>query len=348
MLVDILSGGDSSRFERNIVRQGQAAAAFVGVVDYLGASLVYAIGYPNAGDTVEMVQALVRTEFDEVIANGVTEAELTRVKKQMQVGSITSFRESARNTAEWLQDAVLTFDDPAGIANELAQYEAVTAADIQRVAQAYLCRQPLNILVTLPEGEEVMAAYPGLLVEPVEPGLSKVNGMETAPEVVEIELTDELLADLPAGIISRSEAPASLPVAESNFPPFNTFTLNNDMEVIFVKQSEVPKLHLQLFVGGSNAAAPANKQGVADLMAELLTKGTAIRSAAQIAERIESVGGSVGSNAGLEWVSLSVEALSSDARLAFNMLDDMARHPTFPQSEFDVIKGQILTFLEQG
>jgi zinc protease len=158
---------------------------------------------------------------------------------------------------------------------------------------------------------------------------------------------DEILAKLPAGVVNRTAAPAPLPVGQSEFPPFETFTLDNGLTVIFVRQPELPKLSLQLYVGGSNAAAPANRQGVADFMAELLTKGTAIRSAAQIAQTIEAAGGSVRANASLEWVSLAVEALSLDARLAFNLLDDLARHPTFPQKEFDIIKEQTLTFLEQ-
>ncbi len=351
LLVDILGSGDSSRFEQNIIRQGLAASAFIGLRDYQGASILFSGAFPNAGDTIETTQALLRAEFDEVMANGVTEAELARVKKQIQVGAITSFRQSAHSTAEWLQDAVLTFGDPYAIADELAQYEAVILEEVQRVAQTYFCDRPMNILVTLPEGEEVLANYPGLLVEPVQVegsrGIPMPGPDETGPEVEKIELTDELLAGLPEGIISRTTRPASLPVAKSNFPPFDTFSLDNGLEVIFVQQPEVPKLRLELFVGGSNAAAPADKQGVADFMAELLTKGTTTRSAAQIAQRIESVGGSVGSSAALEWTTLSVETLSTNTPLAFNFLEDMARHSNFPQKEFDVIKEQTLTFLEQ-
>jgi predicted Zn-dependent peptidase len=43
-----------------------------------------------------------------------------------------------------------------------------------------------------------------------------------------------------------------------------------------------------------------------------------------------------------------VQAPRSEARLAFNMLEDMARHPTFPQNEFEVVKEQALTFIEQA
>lgn len=112
-------------------------------------------------------------------------------------------------------------------------------------------------------------------------------------------------------------------------------------------QTETPKLRLQLNVGGSNAAAPAEQQGVADLMADLLTKGTESRSAAEIAETIEAAGGSVGSSAALEWTSLSVDAPTTETTLAFDLLSDMARHATFPKKEFDVVKTQTLTFLEQ-
>ena len=115
LLIDILAGGNSSRFEQNIVRQGKAASAYVGLNDYLGASILYVITQPNTGDTLEAMQKLVKTEFDKVMTDGVTDAELDRVKKQNLVGAITSFRESALNTAEWLQDTTLTFGDPKTI-----------------------------------------------------------------------------------------------------------------------------------------------------------------------------------------------------------------------------------------
>lgn len=343
LLTDILAGGNSSRFEQNIIQQGKAASAYVGLSDYLGASILYAIAQPNSGDSLDAMPKLVRDEFEKVMTDGVTEAELERVKRQELVGTITSFRESALNTAEWLQDAVLTFGDPNTIEKELSQYQAVTLDDIQRVAQTYLCDKPMNIQLTLKEGQEVLSKAPEPLVKPVEAKATP----EPASNVLDLKLTDDVLAKLPEGVISRTSVPAALPVSESNFPPFEQFTLDNGLNVIFVPQTEVPKLRLQLNVGGSNAAASVDKQGVADLMADLLTKGTQTRTAAEIAETIEAAGGSVGSSAALEWTSLSVDAVASDASLAFDLLSDMARNSTFPEKEFQVDQTQTLTFLEQ-
>jgi zinc protease len=348
LLMDILGRGDSSRLEQNIVRQGQAAAAFAGLADYLAASVVYVGGFPNTGDPAETVGDLIRAEFDGIIADGVTQEELDRAKQRTLVGAITGFRASALSTAEALQNAVLTFDDPNAILDELEMYQAVTLEGVQRVAQTYLFDRPANILITLPQGEEVLAKYRGTLVEPVE----VEAGDEPGSEVLEVKLNasrlGEMLAELPEGIISRAEAPASLPVTETTFPPFETFTLDNGMDVIFVEQSEVPKLRLQLFLGGGDAATPAEVHGLAGVMAELLTKGTASRTAAEIAQEIESAGGSVDSDASLEWVSLNVESLSTDAELAFDLLGDMTRHSVFPQNEFGIVKDQTLVFLEQA
>jgi zinc protease len=344
LLTDILGSGSSSRFEQDIVQQGLAASAFVGLNDYLGASILYSVALPNSGDTAAAMQKLVLAEFDKVRKEGVTQAELDRVKKQLLVNAITSFRQSAFNSAEWLQDYTLSFGDPKSIEADLAHYQAVTQADIQRVAQTYLCDKPMNFQTVLPKGQQELAPYPGLLAKPVE-GIT-ASPTPAAPPL-DVKSTDPVWASLPKGVINRTGVPASLGELSSNFPPFETFKLSNGMQVIFVQQHEVPKLHLELVVGGSNPAAPADKQGIADLMAELITKGTTTRSAAQIAQTIESAGGSVDSNAALEWTSVSVDALASDSGLAFDLLNDLARNATFPQKEFDVAQTQMLTYLEQ-
>lgn len=347
LLTDILADGDSSRYEQNIIRTGEAAAAYTGLSDYLGGSILYTLGYPNVGDSPDDTAALIRREVDRIISDGVTDAELERVKTQKLVSSITGFRESVRSTSEWLQDAVRTFGDPAAMVDEMDMYQAVTADDIQRVAQTYFCDKPVNTLVTLPEGEEVLAESPAEpLVKPVD--IEIENPVYNADVPLTKKEMDTILADLPEGVVSRTAVPVSLPVSDSGLPPFETFTLDNGLEVIYVADDSVPVLNLWLYVGGSEAALPADKQGEAEFMADLLTKGTTTRSAQEIAEAIESVGGATQSSAALEWTSLGVSgALSTEADLSFDLLADMALNPTFPDKELEVIRGQTLTFLEQ-
>jgi zinc protease len=335
----ILSGGNSSRLERNIVQEGEAAAAFVGLNSYLGASVLYGAIYPNAGGDLEAMPPLLFEEFEKVRTEGVTEAELMRVKRQIVVGSISSYRGSVRETAEWLHDATLTFGSPEGIVTELAAYEAVTVEDVQRVAQTYLCDRPRNVQRVVAEGEQTLIGEVELeLGEPVAPTAS------SQPEP--LILPDSAIAALPAGTVTESEVPAPLGEASSDFPPSVTFTLENGLEVIFVEQHEVPQVQLQLVVGGSEKQAPADKQGVADLMTMLLTKGTVRKSAATIAELIENVGGSISASASLEWTVISADALTTDTKLVFDLVSEVARYSTFPPAELEVARTQTLSSLE--
>ena len=340
LLSSILSGGNASRLQRNVVQQGKAAAAFVGLDDRLGLTILYAAALPNQGGTLDEMASVMQEEFTKVRTEGVSEAELARVKQQVVAGSLTSYRASAHETAEWLQDATLTFGTPDSILTELALYEAVTVEDVQRVAQLYLCDKPMNFQLVVQDGEESTDT-----TTVVTPGGATEQAAAELPAVLEIP--DAAIAALPAGTVTTSEVPAPLGALTSNFPPFETFTLDNGLDVIFVPQNEVPKLQLQLVVGGANPAAGPEQQGIADLMADLITKGTVKKSAATIAELIEAVGGSISASAALEYTTVSVSTLTTDTRLAFSLLSEVARYAVFPQAEFDVAKAQTLTLLEQ-
>jgi len=340
ILSRILSGGDASRLEQNIVQQGKAAAAFVGLDYRLGLTILYAAALPNQGVGLDEMTALMLEEFAAVRRDGVTEAELARVKQQVLAGSLTAYRASAFDTAEWLQDAVLTFGSPDSILTELAMYEAVTVEDVQRVAQRYLCDKPMNYQLVLQEGEESRDT-----TTVVTPGAGMEQEEMEMPATVEV--ADAAIAALPEGTVTTNTVPAPLGPLTSNFPPFESFTLDNGLDVIFVPQHEVPKLQLQLVVGGANPAVDAEQQGIADLMADLITQGTVKKSAATIANLIESVGGSISAGAALEYTSVSVDTLTTDTRLAFSLLSEVARYAVFPQGEFDVAQTQTLTFLEQ-
>jgi len=341
LLADILGKGDSSRFEQNLIRQGLVATAFINQTDQLGTGLLYFGIYPHADESIEDGFDLVRAEFDKVIVDGVTPAELERVKQHQKLTAITSFRDSVRSTAEWLQDSTLNFDDPMAIVDEQALYEAVTPTDIQRVAQTYLCDAPLNTIVTLPEGDPVQADPIAPLVEPILITPSNTLVTET------VVLSDSLLALLPEGAVTRTEPPTPLAVSESSLPAFETFTLDNGLELIFVEQTELPQIQLHLSIGGSNVSVEAEKYGVADIVAELLTKGTSTYTATQIAGLVEGVGGSMSANPALEWLTISANVPKTEAELVFDLLADVTRNPTFPEDELEVVREQTLTFLEQ-
>src|SRR6476661_2090224 len=80
--------------------------------------------------------------------------------------------------------------------------------------------------------------------------------------------------------------------------------LPNGLRVIVVPRTEMPLVSAQLLIKSGGEVDPADLAGVADMTATLLTRGTTTKSATQIAEAIEVLGGTLGSGAG--WDSSSI------------------------------------------
>jgi zinc protease len=143
---------------------------------------------------------------------------------------------------------------------------------------------------------------------------------------------------------TRAPAPARLrPV---RFPPFREVALPNGMTLVLVENHEEPTLSISLSFRAGSAYDPAGKEGVAALVAELLTKGTPTRDADQIAAAIEGVGGSVSASAGDDFLTVATDVLSDHADLAFTLLGDVTRQATFPDKELELARTRFLSSLE--
>jgi len=143
-----------------------------------------------------------------------------------------------------------------------------------------------------------------------------------------------------------SHAPAPTRLRPVRFPPFREVALPNGMALLLVENHEQPTLSMSLSFRAGTAYDPPGKEGVAALVAELLTKGTPTRTAEQIAAEIEGVGGSVGASAGDDFLSISSDVLSDHAELAFTLLGDLIRRATFPDQELELARTRFLSSLE--
>ena len=89
-------------------------------------------------------------------------------------------------------------------------------------------------------------------------------------------------------------APRPLAPKEFKFPPYEIRTLPNGMQVMVVLHHEQPAVTMRLLARAGAAQDPEGKRGIAELVAHLLDQGTTTRSAQQIAEQIDFIGGAIG------------------------------------------------------
>jgi len=118
--------------------------------------------------------------------------------------------------------------------------------------------------------------------------------------------------------------------------------LQNGLTVAVVQRTSSPLVTVQLLVKAGASSEPDSKAGLANLTADMLTKGTTTRSATQIAEDMEFLGGSIESSAG--WNSSFVSTTVTPDKLdkAIAILADVVLNPAFKQEELDLLKSQTL------
>jgi zinc protease len=111
--------------------------------------------------------------------------------------------------------------------------------------------------------------------------------------------------------------------------------LKNGLTLLIVERHNLPVVKVAVGINAGNLKEPEDKAGLASLTAGLLTEGTKNRTARQISEEIEFVGGSVGAGSGGDYVTVNLSVLKKDIDLGFELLSDIILNPSFPEDELN-------------
>ena len=109
----------------------------------------------------------------------------------------------------------------------------------------------------------------------------------------------------------------------------------NGMRVLFKQDDRLPFVEIRsVFLGGVLEESNADS-GITQLMSQGLLKGTADRTAGEIMEAIEAIGGSVEAYAGNNSFGLNIEVLNQDVKFGLDLLRETLRFPSFPSTEIE-------------
>jgi zinc protease len=111
------------------------------------------------------------------------------------------------------------------------------------------------------------------------------------------------------------------------------FVLGNGLRLLVKEDKRLPLVSMTASFKGGVLAETQENNGVSRLMANLLLKGTEKRSAAQLADDVEGIGGQIGSDAGNNSIGVSLSVMSSDTEKALGIFSDVIMHPAFQEKE---------------
>jgi zinc protease len=314
LLAAVLGSGRASRFYR-AVRERRLATS-VSAYDYtptdIGVFVVHAETPPaSASDAARAIWDQLRAVRD----GDLGALEIDRAKRIYE------------------SQFVRRMEDMEGQANFLAEWEAMgdwrmggrylerllttTRDDLIAVANRYLDPDNAGVVVYRPASSSGISESPAATREFLDRGPRPAMLAAPAPYKAHV---------LPS---------AATPVFEREEAGVRIYRTAGGVPIAIRLKSNAPLLHAGMYVSGGASDEPAELAGLTTLMARTALKGTAARSALQIAEEGEMLGGSVGAAAGSESFGWSVSVPTRYAPAAIELLADVVAHPTLKEDALE-------------
>ena len=148
--------------------------------------------------------------------------------------------------------------------------------------------------------------------------------------VLATHLTDRNLTVVsvnPTGSLAQAGAAADVRTAGD----IQKFDLPNGLRLLVREDPRLPLVSMCASFKAGLLAETAADNGITRLLARVLVKGTHTRTAEQLADEIEELGGALGSDAGNNSLSVSVSVMRPDLRAGLGLLADVLLHATLPE-----------------
>jgi len=322
VLEGVLTADVSGRLYKSLV-ETKKAARVQGTVFSLhdpGLMLIFAQAAPNV-DPVEIQSTMLAT-IAEVAQSGVTKEEVERIKtmilKQRELAAAESSR-LAISLSDWAAqgDWRLYFI-------HRDRMEAVTAEQVSEAAKKYL--KPDNRTVGLYEPTESTdrSEIPQLV------DLDKTVEVYKGREDV---ATGEQFDVSPANIDSRTK----------------TVTLRSGIKASLIeKKTRANAVELRLALKYGALDSLKGKSAPADVLAELMMRGTKSMTRQQIEDELDKLRAAVSASGSAGEVVFNIKARRQTLPAVLNILRQILREPSLPEKELDLLKQETLSGLEQG
>jgi len=124
--------------------------------------------------------------------------------------------------------------------------------------------------------------------------------------------------------------------------------LPNGAVLLVAERPAIPIVVVRLYARAGSVYDPADAGGLANLTADLLTRGTAKRTGPELDRAIEFVGGSLEGEAGRDGATLSLSVLKKDLGMGLDLLAEALLTPTFPEAELARRREEIAASIERS
>ncbi len=237
---------------------------------------------------------------------GVSLSELNQAKLVLTTDFLKS-RETAQGEADILGYFQVLWGDAAKREAYLKSIKGVSAQDVQRVALRYL--DPLR-------------------------------------QTLVIQADRKTPKGLAAALAKKSEAYAPHPTVPGSFKRAGTVTkttLTNRVTVLVKEEHRLPMVSFTLALKGGLLAEDGRVEGISNILALMLTQGTARMSAQEFAKKVEEMAGELSGFSGRNSFGLEGSFLSENFETGLELAADALLRPGFRDGELSKVKSVVLS-----
>jgi zinc protease len=335
-----LGGGTTSRLYQRLVYQDKLVDdVSVHVQTFALASQFTLEADVKQGVDPAKVEAAIADEWAKFLKDGPTEDELARAKSSIRAGFIRGLEKVGGygGKAVLLAQGQVYHGNPAEYKIAQERSQAATAASVLEAARRWISKGDYTLTV--------MPAKPGADFAVQD---AQVKGLPDAPgKPAPVLPTAKTYTTVKSDAARDGGVPKVAQYPDLTFPTLQRGKLKNGIEVVLAERHTIPVTQIQLQFNAGYAADQGRKLGTASFTAEMLDEGTKDLDSVEIAKREQRLGAVIGSGAGLDSSSVSLNALNAELTPSLALFADVVRNPAFRDADIARIRGQWLADIEQ-
>ena len=294
----------------------------------------------NAGEDLDALLPAIRDGFARFEENGISEDDLNRIKAGLE-SSFYNRVQSALGKAIRLGEYNLFTGDPGFIVTDIENVLAVTPEDVMRVYETYIKDKPYVATSFVPKGSPELALEGATRAEVVEePASQQTEAAATFdPTVRDFDRT-------PSSFDRTIEPPFGAPY-DLPQPVIWRDNLANGIELIGIENNETPLVSFSLLIDAGRDRGDPALPAVANLTGDMLEKGTATKTTAELEDAVKALGSSISIGAGQFGLYVSGETLARNFDATIALVEEMLMEPRWDEEEFDLLKRARLNGIDQ-
>ena len=334
-----LSNGKKAPLNKVLVEEDQVADqayAYSYTTELAGQFSLVARAYD--GKDLDSVLTSVNKAMALFEKEGLSQNDLDRIKTSQETDFYQGLSSVLGKGFQLTQYEILA-GDAGFLTQDVKNMQAVTIEDVKRVYETYLKGKNYVMTSFVPKGTIELA----------------VNGSQLA-QVAEEKIVDGAEESFDASVVAEYErTPSSFeriepvygPAPQLAIPDVYTESLSSGIEVLGIEDNEVPLVQLQLEIKGGMLLEDLNKIGISNMLADLMNKGTASKTPTQLEEAIDQLGANISIYASSSSISINASSLSRNYDEVMKLVYEMLLEPRWDAKEFDLIKQQTLSQIQQ-